>query len=127
MLVPDDFPREPTISSVAGSHPKVAVRFDNVSGLYAASGPSDEQVAERYGMCADLVAQLVAKCQANRETKYATLSEVQILERLLGQLNGTGWGTEAEMAWVIRHTATDLAWTIPESAAALRAMLGELG
>jgi O-glycosyl hydrolase len=76
-------------------------------------------------MCADLVTQLVAKCCANRGTKYAALSEVQILERLLGQLIGTGWGTEAEIAWVVRETASCLDWPIPNGAAALKTMLGE--
>ena len=124
MPVPDDFPREHFVSAVAGSQPKVAVRFDMASGLYTAGGPSDEQVAERYDTCTDLVEQLVAKCRKNRITKYAELTEAQILERLLAQLLGTGWGTKAEMQWVVRQTAAELAWTIPDDAIVLRTMLG---
>jgi len=124
MEIPNDFPRAPTISSLSGAWPKVAVRLDLISGTYV-SGPTDDELSERYEFCQDLAEQLVAKCKKNRSTKYAALSEVQIFERLLTQLLGTGWGTDAEMTWVIRRTATQLGWKIPEDATVLRTMLGE--
>jgi len=123
MQIPDDFPRELTISSLAGVQPKAAVRLDGSRGTYV-SGMSEAEVQERYEVCADLVDQLVAKCQKNRATKYAALSEIQILERLLAQLLGTAWGSDAEMAWVIRRTASELDWAVPSDAGSLRAMLG---
>src|SRR5471032_1573243 len=125
MNIPADFPRDCGVASLAGVQPKIALRLNGASGTYV-NGMSEEEVQERYEVCADLVDQLVAKCHKNRETKYVALSEVQILERLLAQLLGTQWGSDAEMHWVIRRAAFELGWAIPESAAALRAMLGEV-
>ena len=123
MNIPDDFPRVPSIGSLSGSRPKVSVRLDEASGKYVGSSNKDA-IGERYAVCIDLVEQLVAKCRRNRSTKYAELSEVQILERLLAQLLGTDWGSPSEMAWVIRKTAADLGWEIPDSAVALNTLLG---
>src|SRR5471032_1770159 len=125
MNIPADFPRECSIASLAGGQPTLAVRTDATTGAYS-DGASEAEVQARLEICADLVEQLLTKCQKNRETKYAALSEVQILERLLAQLLGTQWGSDAEMHWVIRRAAFELGWAIPESAAALRAMLGEV-
>lgn len=125
MSIPADFPREPVIAGLSGAQPKLAVRVDIVSGKYV-NGPIEQDVQERYEVCADLVTQLVAKCHANRDSKYAHLSEAQILERLLAQLLATDWGTAAQMRWVIRRAASDLGWPIPADATALKAMLGEL-
>ena len=125
MPIPKDFPREPVVASLAGVQPKLSVRLNVVSGKYV-SGPTEQDVQERYEVCADLVTQLVAKCHANRDSKYVHLSEVQILERLLAQLLATDWGAAAEMRWVIRRAASDLGWPIPADATALKVMLGEL-
>src|SRR4051812_1785683 len=111
MNIPDDFPRELTIASVAGLQPKLALRYDSASGRYT-NKASDVDFIERYEICSDLVSQLAEKCRRNRTTKYAAMSEVQILERLLAQLLDTSWGTTAEMKWVIRATATELGWVI---------------
>jgi hypothetical protein len=123
MTVPDDFPRAPAIASVPGAQPKLLVRLDSIGGRYT-SDLAEEDVEARHDMCQDLVVQLVAKCQTNRETKYRNLSEAQILERLLTQLLSASWGTEAEMQWVVRNTAAELAWPIPSDATLLRLMLG---
>lgn len=124
MSIPADFPREPVIASLSGVQPKLAVRLDADSGKYD-NGPAKQDVQERYEVCADLVNQLVAKCRANRSTKYLLLSEAQILERLLSQLLGTNWGSYAEMKWVIRSTATQLGWVIPANAGVLSTLIGE--
>lgn len=123
MNIPDDFPREPAIASLPGSQPKLSVRFDTTSGKYIGAS-DDAALAERYAVCIDLVEQLVAKCRHNRGTKYAELSETEILERLLAQLLGTGWGTEAEMVWVMRRTVGNLGWHISDNETALKIMLG---
>ncbi len=121
MTIPSDFPREPVQASLAGVQPKLAVRFDVTAGWYT-NAPTDSDVTAQYAVCEDLAAQLVAKCEKNRDTKYVNLSEVQILERLLGQLLATNWGTAAEMRWVIRRTATLLEWSIPENSTALNTL-----
>ena len=110
--VPEDFPRESPIAALSGAQPKVAARFDIASGRYV-SGQTDAELAARFDICEDLAQQLVAKCQKNRSTKYSSLSEREILERLLRQLWGTGWGSDGEMAWVIRRTANVLGWDAP--------------
>jgi hypothetical protein len=125
MSIPADFPREPVIAGLSGAQPKLSVRVDVVSGKYV-NCPIEQDVQERYEVCADLVTQLVAKCHANRDSKYVHLSEAQILERLLAQLLTTDWGKAAEMRWVIRRAASDLGWPIPADATALKVMLGEL-
>lgn len=125
MTIPDDFPRDQVVASLPGVQPKLAVRLDAESCKYI-GGPTEADLGERYEVCVDLVAQLVAKCRANRETKYSKLSEVQILERLLAQLLGTSWGSPAEMKWVIQRTASELGWTVPASAAVLTVALGGL-
>lgn len=117
-MVPTDFPREPHIASLSGVQPKISVRLDVTSGRYT-NAPTDRDVEERYEFCEDLAAQLVAKCQKNRGSKYAHLNETQILERLLRQLLATAWGTEAEMTWVIRRTAALLEWSSPQSSSYL--------
>ncbi len=121
-MIPDDFPREPNVASLPGIQPKIAVRHDAASGRYT-NAPTDADVGERHQICEDLAAQLVAKCQKNRTTKYSNLTETQILERLLAQLLGTNWGSGAEMRWVIRRTATLLEWSIPESSTMLNTLL----
>ncbi|WP_332853646.1 hypothetical protein [Duganella sp. S19_KUP01_CR8] len=124
MTVPADFPRSPSIASVSGAQAKFAVRLDAVSGKYT-DEPTEAEVQARYNMCLDLAEQLVAKCLANRETKYYKLSDVQILKRLLVHLTSTRWGTKAEMQWVVRKTASGLGWAVPESSLVFGALLGE--
>jgi hypothetical protein len=123
--IPADFPREGVAASVPGVQPKLLVRLEAETGRFV-NGQNEADVEARHDMCQDLVVQLVGKCQTNRETKYRNLSEAQILERLLAQLLSAGWGTDAEMRWVVRHTAAELAWSIPEDAIVLRTMLGEI-
>jgi hypothetical protein len=123
MLIPDDFPRGEVVASLADAQPKLSVRLDANSGKYV-STRTDSYVQERYEVCADLVSQLVEKCRANRATKYAAMSEAQIMERLLAQLLGTSWGSPGEMAWVIRATAAELSWPIPKDAAVLSTLIG---
>ena len=124
MTIPADFPREPVIAGLTGVQPKVAARLDAASGRYV-TAPTEEDIQERYEVCEDIAAQLVAKCRAKRTGKYAHLSESQILERLLAQLLGTAWGSAEEMKWIIRSTAGQLGWQIPPGAGVLSVMLGD--
>lgn len=107
--VPDDFPRDASLASVAGLQPKLAVVRDSQSGKYAEKRDSVE-TAVRFSVCEDLAEQLAGKCTRNRSSKYAHLSEQEILEQLLNRLLKSGWGTSAEMEWTIRRTAEKLGW-----------------
>ena len=116
--IPKDFPGDRAISALTGAQPKVAVRLEARTGRYFA-GQSDEEIRERYEICADLVDQLVAKCRRNRQTKYASMAEQAILSGLFDKLKKSGWGTEHEMAWIIRRTATELGWPLLDAAETL--------
>jgi len=122
MTVPEDFPREHRLASLADAHTAWALRLGAATGKHL-DGRTEPEIEARYDVCADLLTQLVEKCRINRATKYAALTEPQILERLLGQLLATGWGSAAEMQWVIRRAAATLGWTVPENAVALTCLL----
>ena len=59
-LVPSDFPRESWPTALSGVQNKLSVRL--VNGQYVA-GLTDEERAERFAICEDLVKQLVAYCR----------------------------------------------------------------
>ena len=44
------------------------------------------------------------------------MTEVEILDHYLVRLLKTGWGSDAEMRWVIRRAAELAAWPAPDSA-----------
>jgi len=110
--IPANFPREELIAALTGIQPKLAVRFDAANRTYSSSTPSDELQA-RFDLCEDLAHQLAQKCVRNRSTKYAHMSEEKILTSFYKKLNTTGWGSKAEMQWVIRRTADLLNWLAP--------------
>lgn len=113
--IPPDFPVEQPLAALTGAQPKLAVRYDAQSGLYTTALPDAELLA-RYEMCEDLARQLELKCRKNRATKYAQMSEPEILISLLSKLLQAGWGSKAEMKWVIRRTAEILGWPAPAAA-----------
>jgi hypothetical protein len=110
--VPADFPRERPIAALTGVQPKLAVQFDTANQTYTADVPTEELQA-RYAMCEDLAQQVAQKCRKYRGTKYARMSETEILESFLNKLCSTAWGSNSEMKWVIRRTATLLGWAPP--------------
>lgn len=114
--VPADFPREQPIAALTGAQPKLAVQFDTASQTYTTDVLSDVLQA-RYAMCEDLAEQVAQKCRKNRNTKYSRMSDTEILESFLNKLCSTAWGSNSEMQWVIRRTATILGWTPPAGAA----------
>ncbi|MEV4780123.1 hypothetical protein [Burkholderia sp. LMU1-1-1.1] len=115
MTIPDDFPRGAPVASLPGVQPKLAVIRDSQSGLYVEMRDSMESAAQ-YVICEDLAEQLSDKCRRNRASKYAHLSEREILEQLRNRLLKSGWGTTAEMEWTIRRTAEKLGWSWAERA-----------
>ena len=107
--IPSDFPQGGPTASLSGAQLKLAVRRDVATGQYVAR-LSEVEVRERYDICLDLVSQLVDKCRKNRLAKYATMTETAILSSFFDKLKKSGWGTDSEMAWVIRRTAFGLGW-----------------
>lgn len=108
MNIPEDFPRGP-LAAVAGVQPKLAVR--RVGDSYV-SGWTDDERAERYDNCDDLVRQLVSyyhrKTKENPDwTHEFTLSR---LERGVAQKTEGGvWDlTSEELHWIFSHVRAQL-------------------
>lgn len=113
--IPPDFPVEQPLAALTGAQPKLAVRYDAQSGSYT-TALSEIELMARYEMCEDVAQQLEQKCRKNRDTKYSQMSESEILVSLLSKLLQAGWGSKAEMKWVIRRTAEILGWPAPAAA-----------
>lgn len=112
VAVPDGFPRESHVASIAGAQPKLAVIRDSRSGEYVTQ--QDRAVtAARFDVCENLADQLRDKCIRNRHTKYRHLAEHEILEQFLTQLLRTNWGSDSEMRWTVQRAAEKLGWTWP--------------
>ncbi|RDK11888.1 hypothetical protein [Cupriavidus lacunae] len=76
MQVPDDFPRNPFPASLAGTQAKFAAR--RINGRFVV-GLTDDERAERYAICLDLVEQLVAYCR-RKALDQPTRSPTELLD-----------------------------------------------
>lgn len=102
--VPDNFPREPELGSVAGVQPKLLVL--EVDGRYQ-RGLSEEKLWVRYDACEDLAAQLTEyasrKISSSGMSRDTALSRVEKGVRL--KVDSGEWDlSQAEMAWVMKRT-----------------------
>lgn len=112
--VPADFPRPVHLGALPGAQPKLLMVKYN--GRYYSPGCTPPELWERWDYCEDLARQFCQKCLDNKAAKRAHLSEVAILEQYLERLLKTGWGSDAEMRWLIRRAAALAKWPVPESA-----------
>ncbi|MGZ8340267.1 MAG: hypothetical protein ACXWU9_11860 [Telluria sp.] len=112
--VPADFPRPVHLGALPGAQPKLLMVKYN--GRYYSPGCTPPELRERWDYCEDLARQFCQKCLDNKAGKRAHLSEVAILEQYLERLLKTGWGSDAEMQWLIRRAAALAKWPVPESA-----------
>lgn len=104
--VPEDFPLEPVLGSVAGVAPKLLAR--EIEGRYVVGRPADEH-RERYLACEDLANQLAGYC-ARKARENPEWSREYNLERTgkgLRQKAEAGvWDVgEAERVWVMERVA----------------------
>lgn len=109
--VPDDFPREPFIASVAGSQPKLAVR--SVDGGYRV-GLTDEELLERYDACEDLAQQLASYC-ARKATENPSWTRgfnlARAREGVARKAKAGLWNVStAEQCWVMKRVQEILGW-----------------
>lgn len=111
--VPADFPHEGRYESLAGSVPKLAMV--TYKGKYYLPGDSPPERYSRWDMCEDLAQKFHEKCLETKAGKRAHMSEIDILQQYLDRLLKTGWGSDAEMRWVIARTAQLLGWPTPKS------------
>jgi hypothetical protein len=112
--VPEDFPRRHYAGAVAGAQPKLLLK--GYQGRFYQPGCTPPEVWQRWDICEDLAHQLCRKSLESKGGKRAHMSEPAILEQYLERLLKTGWGTDAEMRWVIRRAAQLANWEAPASA-----------
>lgn len=96
--IPSDFPRMRSPTALAGAQPKLAVVLQD--GRYVADF-SEEELAGRYDVCADLLRQLTAYCQRKRAER-PEWSSSELLAKVRRSLHTKGWGlTDGEIDWLI--------------------------
>lgn len=97
-LIPDDFPREQPLGSVSGVQAKILVRL--VDGKYI-SGLTDQEIAERFDNCLDLVDQLYKYC-IRKQKEQPDLSVETLLLSVRESITRKGWDvTPAELDWIM--------------------------
>lgn len=112
--VPADFPRPVHLGALPGTQPKLLVVKFN--GRYYPPGCTPREIWDRWDVCEYLAQQFCEKSLGNKAGKRAHMSEVAILDQYLERLLKSGWGSDAEMRWVIRRAAELAHWPAPESA-----------
>lgn len=112
--VPATFPRPVHLGALPGAQPKLLMVKYN--GRYYLPGCTPPEIWERWDYCEDLAQQFCRKSLDDKAGKRAHMSESAILEQYLERLQKTGWGSDAEMRWVIRRAAELAYWPTPESA-----------
>jgi hypothetical protein len=112
--VPVDFPCPVHLGALPGAQPKLLMVTYN--GRYYSPGCTPPEIWERWDVCEDLAQQFCRKSLDNKAGKRAHLSEVAILDQYLERLLKTGWGSDAEMRWLIRRAADLAHWPTPDLA-----------
>ena len=103
--IPEDFPRGPPTGAVAGAQPKLLLR--KVGDTFV-SGWTEEELAVRYEICADLVTQLIPYVRRKREANPAW-SRAEFESRLATGIRSKPWGlTEPEIHWLVRRACETL-------------------
>lgn len=109
--LPDDFPRPEIASAVAGFQSKLAlVEYE---GRFYVPGGTPPELLVRWDICEEIAQHLAVKSMECKAGKRSHMSEEEILAQYLERLLKTGWGSDAEMHWVIRRTAEFLGWQVP--------------
>lgn len=107
MVIPKDFPRDPHPGAVPGAQEKLLARL--IDGRYVV-GLTDEELAERYDACIDLVEQLVPYC-LRKQSENETWTTADVLRRVHVGLQSKKWGQSlAEIHWVVNKLAAQLSW-----------------
>jgi hypothetical protein len=111
--VPDDFPHPKHLGAVPGAQPKLlAVEYE---GRYYSPGCTPPELFARWQHCLQYVPQFVTSCIETKKGKRSHISEVEILDQYLVRLIEAKWVSDDEAGWVIRATAKQLGWPMPEA------------
>ena len=94
---PSDFPRQHGFSALSGAQPKLSVI--KIDGRYYLEQPDEDEIYQRYDVCADLVDQLVTYCERKKEPSH---SWEELLKAVAHSLSKKPWGLTAdENAWIM--------------------------
>ncbi|QNB12623.1 hypothetical protein G5S35_14270 [Paraburkholderia tropica] len=104
--IPDDFPRGAFSAVVSGHGPKVCARL---SGEVYRADPTEEELYERWALCADLAEQLVDVARKDL-VAHPELTSLQVLERVGRAVKAKNWVASDELEWLIRHLRMRLRW-----------------
>ena len=103
--IPADFPRSRPPAALAGAQPKLAVR--KVGDMFSVDFTSEE-LAARYGMCDDLLLQLLPYC-LRKTHEHPEWTADQLLAKVAASMRTKGWGlTESEVAWLVLQLSAQL-------------------
>ena len=110
--IPKDFPPRSTITSISGAQPKLALV--EVEGRYYPEGATPDDRRIQYEMCEDLAHQGVIYCQ-RKLAEGVVADSAAALNRLHNGLQGKGWCSAEQNAWIVRRVAALLSWQAPDS------------
>ena len=104
--VPDDFPRDTTPASLAGSQPKLAGRL--IAGRFVVGLTAPERY-QRWDVCEDLARQLVSKTLKDA-AKFPENAHDETLRRMRRAIESTGWTSVVETDWLMERLRVLLGW-----------------
>lgn len=95
---PSDFPRQHAFSALSGAQPKLSVL--EIDGRYYLDQPDEDEIYQRYDVCADLVEQLITYCEKKKQPAH---SWEALLNAVAQSLSQKPWGlTPDENAWIMK-------------------------
>ncbi|KGH27942.1 hypothetical protein [Comamonas testosteroni] len=95
---PSDFPRQHGFSALSGTQPKLSVV--EIDGRYYLDQPDEDEIYQRYDVCADLVDQLITYCEKKKQPSY---SWEALLNAVAHSLSKKPWGLTAdENDWIMK-------------------------
>lgn len=104
--VPDDFPRDTTPASLAGSTPKLAGRM--IDRKFVVGQTADERY-QRWDLCEDLAQQLIAIAHKDA-AKFPQHTRDVTLQRVRRGIEGKGWTSVVETDWLMERLRILLGW-----------------
>lgn len=96
--IPADFPRDAPLVALAGVQVKIGVR--RIDGRYV-QGITDEEWAQRYEICVDLVNQLESYCRRKAAERPEWTVDT-LLQKVREAIHRKAWVfSEAELDWIL--------------------------
>lgn len=103
--IPADFPRDAPLVALAGVQVKLGVR--RIDGRYI-HGLTDEEWAQRYEICADLVDQLEMYCR-RKAAEWPEWTVDTLLQKVREAIHRKAWVfSEAELNWILARVRARL-------------------